>query len=123
MCGLCFPWSIALSTNLVNQTFYMTENKSRRPRRSSHELRDDILNAATEIIEEEGFARSSLMRIANLAHVESTVFHRHFGDWEEFMDSFTRKYDYWFSDVIDSVEKKQCIEKEFSSILHRILMS
>lgn len=93
----------------------MTENKSRRPRRSSHELRNDILNAATEIIGEDGFAKSSLMRIANLANVESTVFHRHFGNWEEFMDCFTRKYDYWFSDVVDSVEKNQCVEKEFSS--------
>lgn len=101
----------------------MTENKSRRPRRSSDELRDDVLNAATEIIEEEGFARSSLMRIANLAHVESTVFHRHFGDWEEFMDSFTRKYDYWFSDVIDSVEKKQCIERNSAPSCTGFLMS
>ena len=98
----------------------MTENKSRRPRRSSHELRNDILNAATEIIGEDGFAKSSLMRIANLANVESTVFHRHFGNWEEFMDCFTRKYDYWFSDVVDSVEKNQCVEKEFSSTLHRL---
>ena len=110
------PYQTILSNNLL----YMTENKSRRPRRSSHELRNDILNAATEIIGEDGFAKSSLMRIANLANVESTVFHRHFGNWEEFMDCFTRKYDYWFSDVVDSVEKNQCVEKEFSSTLHRL---
>ena len=72
------PYQTILSNNLL----YMTENKSRRPRRSSHELRNDILNAATEIIGEDGFAKSSLMRIANLANVESTVFHRHFGSWE-----------------------------------------
>lgn len=110
------PYQTILSNNLL----YMTENKSRHPRRSSDELRDDVLNAATEIIGEDGFAKSSLMRIANLANVESTVFHRHFGNWEEFMDCFTRKYDYWFSDVVDSVEKNQCVEKEFSSTLHRL---
>lgn len=34
------------------------------------------------------------------------------------MDIYTRKYDYWFSDVIDSIEKNQCTEKEFRSIIH-----
>lgn len=96
----------------------MDNPKTRRPRRTNKDLRNDILNAASEVIKNEGFAKSSLMRIVNLAKVESTVFHRHFGDWEEFMDIYTRKYDYWFSDVIDSIEKNQCTEKEFRSIMH-----
>ena len=96
----------------------MDNPKTRRPRRTNKDLRNDILNAASEVIKNEGFAKSSLMRIVNLAKVESTVFHRHFGDWEEFMDIYTRKYDYWFSDVIDSIEKNQCKEKEFRSIMH-----
>lgn len=96
----------------------MDNPKTRRPRRTNKDLRNDIMNAASEVIKKEGFAKSSLMRIVNLAKVESTVFHRHFGDWEEFMDIYTRKYDYWFSDVIDSIEKKQCTEKEFRSIIH-----
>ena len=96
----------------------MDNPKTRRPRRTNKDLRNDILNAASEVIKNEGFAKSSLMRIVNLAKVESTVFHRHFGDWEEFMDIYTRKYDYWFSDVIVSIEKNQCTEKEFSSIMH-----
>lgn len=96
----------------------MDNPKTRRPRRTNKDLRNDILNAASEVIKNEGFAKSSLMRIVNLAKVESTVFHRHFGDWEEFMDIYTRKYDYWFSDVIDSIEKNQCTEKEFRSIMY-----
>lgn len=96
----------------------MDSPKTRRPRRTNKDLRNDILNAASEVIKKEGFAKSSLMRIVNLAKVESTVFHRHFGNWEEFMDIYTRKYDYWFSDVIDSIEKNQCTEKEFRSIMH-----
>lgn len=96
----------------------MDNPKTRRPRRTNKDLRNDILNAASEVIKKEGFAKSSLMRIVNLAKVESTVFHRHFGDWEEFMDIYTRKYDYWFSDVIDSIEKNQCTEKEFRCIIH-----
>lgn len=96
----------------------MDNPKTRRPRRTNKDLRNDILNAASEVIKNEGFAKSSLMRIVNLAKVESTVFHRHFGDWKEFMDIYTRKYDYWFSDVIDSIEKNQCTEKEFRSIMH-----
>lgn len=96
----------------------MDNTKTRRPRRTNQDLRNDIINAATDTITTEGFAKSSLMRIVNQAKVETAVFHRHFGDWEEFMDIYTRKFDYWFSDVIDSTEKSQCTEKEFRSIIH-----
>lgn len=70
----------------------MDSPKTRRPRRTNKDLRNDILNAASEVIKKEGFAKSSLMRIVNLAKVESTVFHRHFGNWEEFMDIYTTRW-------------------------------
>ena len=65
----------------------MDNPKTRRPRRTNKDLRNDIMNAASEVIKKKGFAKSSLMRIVNLAKVESTVFHRHFGDWKNLWTS------------------------------------
>lgn len=97
----------------------MPENsKPRRIRRTNKDLRQDIINAATELIEENGFADASLMRIVKKAKIEAIVFHRHFGNLDEFMDEYVRQYDYWFSDIVDSCDSELYSRKGYRNIIH-----
>lgn len=78
------------------------EKKKRRNRRTNLEVEKDIMEAVKAIIEEVGFANTTLTAVAQKAKVEPQVIYNRFNDLSGLFDKFVQRYDYWFSDIIDS---------------------
>lgn len=82
------------------------DKKERRSRRTNIVLEKDIMEAAKSVIEEEGFAKTTLSAIIQKANIEPNVFYKRFENLEDLFEQFTRKYDYWISDIMDMQSEK-----------------
>lgn len=85
--------------------------KGRRKRRSPKEIEECILNAASRLIEKDGFSKLTVTGITNEAEIEPVQFYNRYEDLHKFIDEFVKKYDYWFSDVVKS-QKQSNNDKE-----------
>lgn len=80
--------------------------EKRRKRRSVEDIEQSILNAATQLIQKNGFNNLTVVGIIQKAQIEPIQFYRRYKDLNSFIDEYVKKYDYWFNDVIKS--QKQC---------------
>ncbi|MCK9436335.1 MAG: TetR/AcrR family transcriptional regulator [Bacteroidales bacterium] len=96
--------------------------KVRRKRRSKKDLEDIINNAALELIKENGFHNITVTSIMQKAEIEPIVFYNRYEDLNAFIDEFVKKYDYWFSEVINKIEFNNP-QKQYISILATLLES
>lgn len=97
--------------------------KVRRKRRSKKDLEDIINNAALELIKENGFHNITVTSIMQKAEIEPIVFYNRYEDLNAFIDEFVKKYDYWFSDVINKIEFIDNPKNQYISILTTLLES
>ena len=96
--------------------------KVRRKRRSKKDLEDIINNAALELIKENGFHNITVTSIMQKAEIEPIVFYNRYEDLNAFIDEFVKKYDYWFSEVINKIAFNNP-QKQYISILATLLES
>ena len=101
----------------------MTENKEpkKRIRRTKIAIDRDVLNAVNSLIEEVGFANVNLTSIAQRAKIESTVFYRRYNSLEDLFDRYTEKYDFWFSNIAESIPLDQSDEDIFKTLLSNLI--
>lgn len=85
--------------------------KERRKRRSAKDVENSILDAASQLIEENGFSKLTVTGIMQLAEIEPVQFYKRYEDLSQFIDNYVKKFDYWFSDIVES-HKKSSNEKE-----------
>ena len=97
--------------------------KKRRKRRTNKDLEDTINNAALELIKESGFHNITVTSIMQKAKIEPIVFYNRYADLNAFVDEFVRRYDYWFSDVISTIEVIDNPKEQYISILTTLLES
>lgn len=97
--------------------------KTRRKRRTKKDLEDIINNAALELIKENGFHNITVTSIMQKAEIEPIVFYNRYEDLNAFTDEFVKKYDYWFSEVINKIEFIDNPQKQYISILTTLLES
>ena len=73
----------------------MSENtdKTRKPRRTKATIEREVLNAASSLIEEVGFAKVTLTGIAKRAQIEPPVFYNRYANLEELL--FLQKLHYY----------------------------
>lgn len=74
--------------------------KERRKRRSAKDIKESIINAATHLIETEGFSNLTVTGIMRQAEIEPVQFYNRYDDLNKFIDEYVKKYDYWFSDIV-----------------------
>lgn len=86
------------------------EKKKRR--RSVEDIEQSILNAATQLIQENGFSNLTVIGIIQKAQIEPVQFYRRYKDINNFIDEYVKKYDYWFNDVVKS-QKQSNNDKDF----------
>ena len=98
----------------------MIEEKKRRPRRTKANLIDCINNAAEEQILKDGFSNVLVTDIIKRAKIEPIVFYNRFENLESFMSEFVKKYDYWFSDILNDFELQSTSEETLTKILQRL---
>lgn len=85
--------------------------KERRKRRSAKDIKESIINAATHLIETEGFSNLTVTGIMRQAEIEPVQFYNRYDDLNRFIDEYVKKYDYWFSDIVKS-QKQSSNDKE-----------
>ena len=72
---------------------------------------DGLINAATHLIETEGFSNLTVTGIMRQAEIEPVQFYNRYDDLNRFIDEYVKKYDYWFSDIVKS-QKQSSNDKE-----------
>jgi AcrR family transcriptional regulator len=99
------------------------EEKKRRNRRTKTTIERDVLNAATALIEEVGFANVTLTGIAQRAQIEATVFYRRYANLEELFDQYTHKYDYWMGNLLEMMPADLTEEEKFKWVMKNLTIS
>lgn len=84
--------------------------ENRRKRRTKADIENCIMEVATKIIGEKGFAELKVTEIARQAQIEPIVFYNRYADLTEFVDEYVKKYDYWFSNIVS--EYKNTLDKQ-----------
>lgn len=84
-----------------------TNNNERRTRRNKQTIESVIADAAQELILEKGFSNLNVTAIAKNANISPAVFYKRYNDLDDFLDKFTRKFDYWVNDTIKFEMTKQ----------------
>lgn len=71
----------------------------RRKRRTKANIEESIDRAAAQIIEKKGFANLTVTGICQKAKIEPVVFYNRYKDMNDFISSYVKKFDYWYSDL------------------------
>lgn len=88
--------------------------KERRKRRSAKDIEESILDAANQLIENDGFSKLTVTGIIHLAEIEPVQFYHRYEDLNKFIDEYVKKYDYWFNDIIKSQKQSSNDKDEHS---------
>ncbi|RHM25263.1 TetR/AcrR family transcriptional regulator [Phocaeicola vulgatus] len=91
--------------------------KERRKRRSAKDIEESILDAANQLIENDGFSKLTVTGIIHLAEIEPVQFYHRYEDLNKFIDEYVKKYDYWFNDIIKSQKQSSNDKELYTNIL------
>lgn len=97
--------------------------KERRKRRSTKDIEESIINAATRLIEIEGFSNLTITGIMRQAEIEPVQFYNRYDDLNKFIDEYVKKYDYWFSDIVKSQKQYSNDKALYMNILVGLFQS
>lgn len=97
--------------------------KERRKRRSTKDIEESIINAATRFIETEGFSNLTVTSIMRQAEIEPVQFYNRYDDLNKFIDEYVKKYDYWFSDIVKSQKQYSNDKALYMNILVGLFQS
>lgn len=98
--------------------------KERRKRRTKQDIETGILQAATKLIEKNGFTGLTATGLMKAADIEPVQFYKRYKDLDDFIDEYVRKYDYWFEDIVKtSGTSSNNIENTYENILRGLFKS
>lgn len=97
--------------------------KGRRKRRSANEIEEQIVDAATKIIEDKGFLGLTIKGIMQIAEIEPGQFYSRYNDMDNFINEYVEKYDYWFGEIIDKNKNLIDEEEQYEAIIHNLFES
>lgn len=95
----------------------------RRKKRTSAQIEEDITKFALSIIAEKGFTNVTLTEIAKAANVEPSVFYKQYETLDDCLDKLVRKYDYWFSGIVENYKGNVYTEEGYRYILEELFAS
>jgi len=97
--------------------------KERRKRRSAKDIEENIINAVTYLIENEGFSNLTVTGIIRQAEIEPVQFYNRYDDLNRFIDEYVKKFDYWFSDIVKSQKQSRSNKELYINILIGLFQS
>lgn len=97
-----------------------TENKVRR---NSEEVDRDIMLATKELVEEVGYSRLTLAKIAKRASLAPNMFYKRYPDLGKLIEKSIRNYDYWFNDIIEISFEKSNPEEYYKTVMLKLAQS
>jgi AcrR family transcriptional regulator len=90
-------------------------------RRNSEEVDRDILLATKELIEEFGFNKLTLAKIAEKASLAPNMFYKRYPDLDKLIEKFIKKYDYRFNDIMEIPFNKSIPQEYYKTIMSRLI--
>ena len=78
------------------------EKNKRKPRRTKLSLEKDFMDAVKNVIEKDGFSRTTLAAITGRADITPNVFYNRYNSMDELFEEYVKRYDYWLSDISDA---------------------
>lgn len=97
--------------------------EKRRRRRSAEDVEKSIWEAATTLIQKDGFSCLTATGIMQEAEIEPVQFYRRYKDLDAFIDEYVKKFDYWFSDVIKVADLGKNGQEYYENILCNLFNS
>lgn len=97
--------------------------EQRRKRRSSKDIEESILNAATILIKEGGFNNLTATGIMQKAGIEPVQFYKRYKDLDAFISEYVKIFDYWFSDIIKESSLNNNINIQYENVLCNLFYS
>lgn len=97
--------------------------EKRRKRRSAEDVEKSIWEAATTLIQKDGFSCLTATGIMQEAEIEPVQFYRRYKDLDAFIDEYVKKFDYWFSDVIKVADLGKNGQEYYENILCNLFNS
>lgn len=95
----------------------------KRKQRTKKDIDESIHNAAIQLIEDKGFQNIAVTAIMKKARIEPVVFYNRYKDLDNFMDEFVKRYDYWFSDIIENIGNHEDPKEQYITIMHSLFDS
>lgn len=89
------------------------QKKERKSRRNKHKVRYDLLDAVGKTLREHGFAHLGINLVAEIAGTDKNSIYRHFGTFEQLLDQYIEKQDFWIKSLSAIKETKIKDYKEF----------
>ena len=91
--------------------------------KEAKDIKESIINAATHLIETEGFSNLTVTGIMRQAEIEPVQFYNRYDDLNKFIDEYVKKYDYWFSDIVKSQKQSSNDKALYMNILVGLFQS
>lgn len=98
-------------------------NTVNKVRRNGEEVDRDILIATKELVEEFGFDKLTLAKVAKKASLAPNMFYKRYPDLEKLTEKFIKKYDYWFNDIFEIPFDKSKPLEYYKNVMLKLLES
>ena len=87
--------------------------KDRKTRRNKQKVRYDLLDAVGRTLKERGFNQLGINTVAEKAGTDKNAIYRHFGSFEQLLDQYLEKQDFWLKSLSTYKDTKVENHKQF----------
>jgi AcrR family transcriptional regulator len=87
--------------------------KDRKARRNKQKVRYDLLDAVGKTLKAHGFNQLGINMVAEMAGTDKNAIYRHFGSFEQLLDQYLEKQDFWIKSLSIYKDKKVENHKQF----------
>lgn len=87
--------------------------KDRKTRRNKQKVRYDLLDAVGKTLKERGFNQLGINTVAEMAGTDKNAIYRHFGSFEQLLDQYLEKQDFWLKSLSTYKDAKVENHKQF----------
>jgi AcrR family transcriptional regulator len=87
--------------------------KDRKTRRNKQKVRYDLLDAVGKTLKERGFNQLGINTVAEMAGTDKNAIYRHFGSFEQLLDQYLEKQDFWLKSLSTYKDTKVENHKQF----------
>ena len=87
--------------------------KERKTRRNKHKVRYDLLDSVGKTLRDHGFNNLGINLVAEIAGTDKNSIYRHFGSFEELLNQYLEKQDFWIKSLSSLKDIKVDDHKNF----------
>jgi len=98
---------------MENKSDLTNPENERKTRRNKHKVRYDLLNSVGKTLRDHGFNNLGINLVAEIAGTDKNSIYRHFGSFEELLNQYIEKQDFWIKSLSSLKDIKVDDHKNF----------